>query len=404
MDLETKRRFSDRNLMIIGNSYYSGHKEWVNAISREFSHNYLFVKYNSFSRYSKYVPIPYLQNHFRHQQIDVLINKTGMPDNIDIYPVAVNYIPIDSQRMNLGKKQSAKILELIRRHHLKFDLVHSHFIWPQGYSGTRVKSAYDTPLVITAHGYDIYDLPFRSEKWRAIVESVLNQADHIITVSNANAACLENLDVDTPVSILSNGFNPEKFHVRDTVESRNRLGLPLDKAIILMIGNFEPVKGHFSLISAIEEILHERKDLLCILIGDGKIRNNVENEVKNKQLTPYFHFVGQTVHDQIPLWISASDLVVLPSLSEGNPFVMFEALGSGKPFLGTRVGAIPDVIISDEFGYVMDPGNVESIAHSIMKALNTQWDNEKIAKYASQFTMDRIMQKTMDIYQRLLSQ
>ncbi len=404
MDFETGGQFSDRNLLILGNSYYSGHKDWINTISREFSKSYLFVKYSSISGYVKYVPIPYLQSYFRRLQIDVLINQAGKPENVEIFPVNTNYIPVESQFMNLGKKQSAKVLELIRRHGLKFDLVHSHFIWPQGYSGARVKKSHDIPLVITAHGYDIYNLPFRNERWREIIESVLNQADHIITVSNANLQCLRKLDVGTPVTVLSNGFDPEKFHVRDTAASRKQLGLPRDKAIIVMIGNFEPVKGHRFLISAMEQIVRERDDVLCVLIGDGKLRKTIENEVKKKQLTRNFHFVGQMVHDQIPLWINASDLVVLPSLSEGNPFVMFETLGSGKPFLGSRVGAIPDVIISDKFGFVLEPGSVESIVQNVMNALDTQWDTEKIAAYAQQFTLDEIGRETTAIYRTLLDQ
>jgi teichuronic acid biosynthesis glycosyltransferase TuaC len=392
----------DQKLMVIGNSYYAGHKDWMNAIAGKFSQNYLFVKYSSISQYLKYVPIRYFQSLFRRNNLDVLIDQDSKPENLEIFPVDVNYLPVDSQFMNLGRKQSKRILETIRRRQLEFDLIHSHFIIPQGYSGVQVKNSYNVPLVVTAHGYDAYDLPFRNEEWRSMVESVLNQADHIITVSQNNLKCLQKLNIQTPITVLPNGFDAQKFYPRDMMESRNLLNLPPDKKIILMIGNFESGKGHLFLVSAIEKILREREDLLCILIGDGKIRKKIADEIEHRKLMPYFRFVGQTPHAQIPLWISASDMVVLPSLSEGNPYVMFETLGSGKPFLGTRVGGIPDIINSKDYGYVMEPGNPDDITQTIITALDRNWDPERIAQYAAQFTWDGIAQRTLEIYYRLL--
>ena len=76
--------------------------------------------------------------------------------------------------------------------------------------------------------------------------------------------------------------------------------------------------------------------------------------------------------------MNACDLFVLPSLNEGNPTVMFEALGCGKPFVGTKVGGVPEVIASDDYGLLVEPADPEDLAEKILVALDREWDREAI--------------------------
>ena len=96
---------------------------------------------------------------------------------------------------------------------------------------------------------------------------------------------------------------------------------------------------------------------------------------------------------------NVADLFVLPSLFEGNPTVMFEALGVGLPFIGTNVGGIPEIIISDEYGLLCEPANPKDLAENIMIGLNKEWNREKIMEYANQFTWENIANKTREIYE-----
>ena len=73
-------------------------------------------------------------------------------------------------------------------------------------------------------------------------------------------------------------------------------------------------------------------------------------------------------------------------MGEGNPTVMFECLGCGKPFIGTKVGGIPEIIVSDDYGLLCEPANSEDLAEKILIALDKEWDEEKIRNYAKQFT------------------
>ncbi len=109
-----------------------------------------------------------------------------------------------------------------------------------------------------------------------------------------------------------------------------------------------------------------------------------------------------SIPDEIlPLWMNACDIFVLPSLSEGNPTVMFEALGFGKPFVGTKVGGVPEVITSKDYGLLVEPGNSQDLAEKIEVALNKNWDREKIANYAEQYRWENIAEQIMKIYHNL---
>ncbi len=102
-------------------------------------------------------------------------------------------------------------------------------------------------------------------------------------------------------------------------------------------------------------------------------------------------------------YLCASDLFVLPSLDEGNPIVMFEALGLGLPFIGTDVGGIKEIIKTNDYGYVIKPKNSIMLSEYIDKSLTKQWDKKKIIDYSKNFTWNKIGLKIEKIYKKVIS-
>ena len=80
---------------------------------------------------------------------------------------------------------------------------------------------------------------------------------------------------------------------------------------------------------------------------------------------------------------------------------MFEALGCGKPFVGTNVGGIPEIIINTKYGILVEPKDVDGLAKAILRALEVEWDMNYILNYAKQFTWNKIAEKTLMVYQTL---
>lgn len=197
------------------------------------------------------------------------------------------------------------------------------------------------------------------------IQYVLNSADYIITVSKNNLDCINKLNVNTPVKVLPNGYKGDLFYPMNQLQCRRKLNLSLNSKIILNVGNLSEVKGHKYLIEAMKVIVKFRKDVLCIIIGEGKLRYTLQRQINNNGLSKFIKLVGRKPHSEIPIWINACDLFVLPSLNEGNPTVMFECLGCSKPFVGTRVGGVPEVITSEDYGLLVDPGNVQDLAEKL---------------------------------------
>jgi len=387
------------SLLIISHTYATFVKDQVNQMAPHFRAIFVLVRTNPLAEISRIIPVSYLIPFSVAQKID-LSNK---PENVFVFQTPVIYLPTESGYENLGRNHLKSVERVIQQHSLKFDIIHAHFTWSAGFVGSKLKEKYAVPFVITAHGMDIYDLPFRNTFYKESISSILNSADHIITVSGNNVLCIQKLAIHKPVSLILNGYNDAVFYPVDPHECRSRLGLPHDKKIIVNVAKlYDVVKGHEILIRALHEVTRKRDDVVCYIVGDGELRASLEKLISSLQLDQYIKIVGAKPHSEIPFWINAGDVFVLPSLNEGNPVVMFECMGCGKPFIGTRVGGIPDIISSDTWGILSEPGNVHELADNILASLNREWDQGAILMYARQFTWKEISKEILKIYDSLV--
>lgn len=355
------------------------------------------VRLNPFAEFYRFLPFHYLKPYTKTTRID----HYRQPPNVNVVPTPLWYIPLDNTYKKLGLKHFEKVEKFLKNSKSSYDFVHSHFTWSAGYVGARLKEKYKIPFIVTAHGFDIYSLPFQDDEWRENIEYVLNTADAIITVSHSNRDCINRLQVTTPVTVIPNGFRNDMFYPSDMHECRRMLNLPRDKKILLCVGYLETDKGHKYLLDAVRIIVKERNDILCVLIGDGMLRTTLERQVHSLGLEKFIMIVGEKRHDEIPCWMNASDIFVLSSLNEGNPTVMFEALGCGIPFVGTSVGGVPEVISSKDYGLLSKPANPQMLAEKIMEALEVQWDRQKIVDYAQRFTWRNIAGEIIKIHQNV---
>ena len=196
-----------------------------------FKNIYVLFKYNPIARFLDLFG-PALSLYNSKNKIDL----TNKPQNLNVTLAPIFYAPFDSYK-KAGEKFYNAVDKLIRKKSINFDLVHSHFTWPTGYVGMKLKEKYNVPFIVTAHGYDIYHLPFKDKDWTEKIRSILNSADYVITVSNSNLEYIQKLKVNTKVIILPNRFKKDSFYMRNQTECRKLLCLPVDRKIILSVGN-----------------------------------------------------------------------------------------------------------------------------------------------------------------------
>ena len=393
-----KLNFEDKTLLVITHNYTSFVKDPVEVLSKYFDHIYVLVRHNPIADISQYLPINYLKPFNKSSMVD-LRNK---PDNVSVIMTNIIYAPTANQYRKLGDRHFKAVEKALTELNIKFDLVHSHFAWSAGYVGAKLKEKYRVPFIVTAHGFDIYDLPFRDEEWSERVKCVLNTADYTITVSRSNLRCINKLNIETPVALIPNGFNDTLFYPRGSAGDRKTLDIVPDKKMILTVGHLVEMKGHRFLIKAMAEVVEHNRDIVCIIVGDGKLKNELGKQVKDMGLNNYVRLVGGRPHSDVPLWMNACDLFVLPSLRESFGIVQLEAMACGKPVVATYNGGSEEVITSEEYGLLCQPANPKELAEKILIALNKKWDSEKILNYAHRFTWRNIAEETLQVYENVL--
>lgn len=395
-----------KNLLIITEKYpYKDNisgifiKERVDFLKKEFKNIYVISPLSYFPKWA--IKSSYIQNYSGFSKKPMNYSY----DNVKVFypkyfPIPTTYDFFLRMRLNLGFKV---VYNTINQEKIKFDYIHSHFLGHAGYIGRKLKNIYNKPLVITAHGGDVYNLPFKNKKWLSIISKNVKSANKIITVSRVNQRILiEKLKVDQDkIIVIPNGFNKKKFKPLKKQNVRESLNLPKSKKIILTIGNLNEVKGHKYLIEAMEQIVKIKKDVICLIIGYGS-KKNLNELIKEFKLEKFVKLLGGKNHDEIPLWINSCDIFILPSLSEGNPTVLTEALGCGKPVIATSVGGIPEVIKNREVGIIVEPKNSKFLAEKILYAIDKTWKTEKIVEYAqNNYSWDKLSNNIIKVYNHL---
>jgi glycosyltransferase involved in cell wall biosynthesis len=397
---------NDINILVIAPHYCWFIKNYIEAISKYVNKIHVFVHHNYLAEISNYIPLAGFVEVVRQFYIkDKLIDSEGKPDNVNIHLLSLLYLIPDGRNKRVSDKIARQYMSYIDKHRIKVDIIHAHFLYPQGDVAVKLGKKMNVPVIITAHGHDVYDMPFRDEKWNKKIKWILDNSDHVITVSEINRRILvDNLKIaGEKITIVPNGFDLCKFKPISKKDAREKLNLPEDKKIILNVANLYSIKGQSFLIKSIKSVIKERQDIFCAIIGGGDLRKKLEQLITELDLEDYVRLFGVKPYAELPLWMNAADIFVLPSINEGNPVVMFEALGVGLPFIGTKVGGIPEVIISENYGLLVEPSNPTDLAEKIIIALNKKWDNELIRKYAQQFSWDNISRQTLNIYQTVIN-
>lgn len=390
--------FRKKNILYLTHAFTNFQKDQIEILAGHFNKVYVLVRHKPIAELANYLPISSAYNHTFKSRF----NFSELPANVIVIPVPLWYVPLDYCYKRLGDYHLKVVLKIIARNKIHFDLIHSHFIWTAGYVGVRLKEHFQKPCIITGHGGDVYKFPFKSKYWFKQISGFLSKTDRLITVSRKNVEYLNRLASKKPVSVIPNGFKSNSFYPDDKIECRRKLQLPAERSILLNISHQVPVKGLHYLVDSVSQLVKTNRNVLCILVGHGEESKKLKAKVKKHGLTNYFLFTGRVEHNQLNDWLNASDIFVLPSLSEGNPTVMFEALACGKPFIGTNVGGIPEIITDNRLGLLCKPGSSEALTDIISKALNTDWNAKYIINYAEQFKWEKICDKVLVLYKELI--
>lgn len=231
----------------------------------------------------------------------------------------------------------------------QYDVVHAHYVFPSGWLARLLKKIYRCRMIVTAHGGDVDRMPSK-HRWIALqCKKILYDADHIIAVSEALKAKLrKKFNVDTNrTTVLNMGVNRTIFKPGSQTKARAELNLPIDKKIILFVGNLIKAKGLEELLDACQAL---KITYQCHLVGANKEPKFLEELLHGKTIPVYIH--QPTNQMEIAKWYRAADIFVLPSHLEGFGLAALEAMACRIPVVGTAVGGLR-YLLDDNAGLIV---------------------------------------------------
>ena len=293
-------------------------------------------------------------------------------DGIEVYHPRYLVIP-KILRCTYGFFYYFGIKEVLKRIRKKFDfdVVLATWGYPDAFGAALVSKFLQKPLVVKVHGSDV-NISSQYFLRRLMMKYAFNYANKVIAVSSTLKEKIIAMGINgDKIEVIGNGIDTDKFKPMDKRECREALGLPLDKKIILFVGNLVHVKGVDILIKAAKNLSDE---FYVVLVGDGKMKQGLRSMVNAGNYQAGVSFAGRKSHDEIPRWMNAADVFCLPSLNEGCPNVILEALACRRPVVASRVGGIPDLIKSKEYGEMVSPCDSEELAQALLNVLEKKWD------------------------------
>ena len=235
----------------------------------------------------------------------------------------------------------------------KPDLIHVHFAVPTGVLARALSGISGIPYILTAHLGDVPGgVPEKTDRWFRYIypftPSIWKHAAAVVAVSEyTRNLALKHYKV--AIEVIPNGVRLPR---ETSVEERIQVGEP---PRIIFAGRFQPQKNLLCLIQTLVRV----RDVawVCTLIGDGPQRKSIEDAIEDFKLGDRIHLPGWVHTDVVWQELGKSDLLAMPSLSEGLPVVGVHALGQGLAIAANRAGGLADLVEDRVNGRLCDVGD-----------------------------------------------
>ena len=241
---------------------------------------------------------------------------------------------------------------------------------------------------------------------------LMKRSDALIAVSKYTVDELTDLYgiEEDKIHVIYNGVDIDKFKPRpDRMELRREFGLEEDKKVVLFVGRLYHRKGLEILLRSIPPVLQEYKDVKFAISGTGfkQKEESLRSLAKELNIEDQVTFLGYVPDEKLPSLYSASDIFVLPAIYENFPFAILEAQATALPVISTKVGGIPEFLVDNENGFVIDPGDSTQLTQKVLTLLQDPKLAEKMGKHGRKLIEEKfdwrlITAQVIDLYQKLL--
>lgn len=255
---------------------------------------------------------------------------------------------------------NASVVNIIKKERLDADVVYSHFMLPSGLAALEVARALGRPAVCTL-GESVLEAHESKMSRRRLAEAYA-EFDHLVFNSpHTRSVAVDRYGVpSSKCTVVPNGVDPARFFPRNKLDCRRQLGLPEDGQIVIFVGSFIHRKGPLRVLQACQKLSPRPR---LIFIGAGPEQPGGSDVL----------FAGPVEHEQVPLYLCASDVFVLPTLGEGMSNAVIEASACGLQIVTSPIA--PNIaILGAAHPFLADPLDIDQLAGSIDLALKRPAD------------------------------
>lgn len=289
----------------------------------------------------------------------------------------------------------------------EIDVVQTTLFWAD-FIGVLAAKLAGVPLILSwetvSHEGDPYHNKFQRRKGYELVSRLM---DVIVAVSHeVKRSLIKRRGVpEKKIRVIHYGVDLQKYHPNGAdqkISRRAALGVEPEDFLIGIVARLEPWKGHSIFIEAFAELAQRFPQARVILVGDGSLRQSLEQQVNELGLTDRIQFLG--VRHDIAELLNCIDLFVLPSRpGEGLPNVLLEAMACKVPVIATEVGGVPELVKSAHNGYVVESGNVAELREAMEKVLSDEQHLRALSENAlktvqGEFSLESELQSFQEVY------
>ena len=295
----------------------------------------------------------------------IMGHARSLSADVKLRPLTVFLLPFyvlaaTLKLMSVSKKMDAQV-------------IHAHWVLPNGLPGAIVSKLLNIPLIISLHGSDI----FMSDKnilFRAVARWVFSQSSYVTACSQELFDRAKKINDTIHIKLIPWGADPDIFKPHaDRTEIREKYGWVDDEIIIATLGRFVYKKGFERLITIVPDLPHEAYHVRVVIGGSGPLEQDFKDKVHRLNLQKVVSFPGQVLWHEVPNFLAAADIFVLPSQRDmagnldGLPTVLLEAMACGLPCVASDVGGVSLVIDHTNNGFLFAPEDNASLRDYTIK-------------------------------------
>ncbi len=281
------------------------------------------------------------------------------------------------------------------------DLIHSHGYKSDILLGFMQKSSRKIPIISTVHGWISVRMLTRIWVYNYLDKLALRRLDAIVYV-NPKA---KNVVKHKYPFYIENGIPEYDFSRKNNVDPF-LIKQVSSQFIVGVISRLSEEKGIIYLLQAVRMLLENKYDIKLVIIGDGRLRTEYERFITINQLEQHIKILGYK--EEAYLYLPYFDVFVLPSLTEGLPITVLEAMQASVPIIATDVGAVSFVLENGKYGTLVKPGDSILLANAIKENINSHQQSLIVAEQARKHALEKYSSMQMavkytEIYNKVIS-